>query len=168
MRVYLYSQKWDKFWSISWGHFIIKHKPINNQGVLALQHNNLQLPFLTLITKHGTLNEYMQCVWMSKTYTHVLISVDDRTELKIPKFRCFGNFGSVRFGSVRLEKTEPKQIAEFRFKKYTVGKKIEKKSSSKSFSLSLLWVFLCEIEQKWLFIINFAKNGWEFPKSNVF
>ena len=68
-------------------------------------------------------------------------TVDDRTEPKIPKFRCFGNFGSVRFGSVRLEKTEPKQIAEFRFKKYTVGKKIEKKSSSKSFSLSLLWVF---------------------------
>ena len=65
-------------------------------------------------------------------------TVDDRTEPKIPKFRCFGNFGSVRFGSVRLEKTEPKQIAEFRFKKYTVGKKIEKKSSSKSFSLSLL------------------------------
>ena len=47
------------------------------------------------------------------------ISVDDRTEPKIPKFRCFGNFGSVRFGSVRLEKTELKQIAEFRFKKYT-------------------------------------------------
>ena len=65
-------------------------------------------------------------------------TVDDRTEPKIPKFRCFGNFGLVRFGSVRLEKTEPKQIAEFRFKKYTVGKKIEKKSSSKSFSLSLL------------------------------
>ena len=65
-------------------------------------------------------------------------SVDDQTEPKIPKFWCFGNFGSVRFGSVRLEKTEPKQIAEFRFKKYTVGKKIEKKSSSKSFSLSLL------------------------------
>ena len=70
--------------------------------------------------------------------TAPVYSVDDRTEPKIPKFRCFGNFGSVRFGSVRLEKTEPKQIAEFRFKKYTVGKKIEKKSSSKSFSLSLL------------------------------
>ena len=93
--------------------------------------------------------------------------MDDRTEPKIPKFRCFGNFGSVRFGSVRLEKTEPKQIAEFRFKKYTVGKKIEKKSSSKSFSLSLLWVFLCEIEQKWLFIINFAKNGWTFSQKWV-
>ena len=45
--------------------------------------------------------------------------VDDRTELKIPKFRCFGNFGLVRFGLVRLEKTEPKQISEFRSKKYT-------------------------------------------------
>ena len=45
--------------------------------------------------------------------------VDDRTEPKIPKFRCFGNFGSVCFGSVRLEYTEPKQIAEFRSKKYT-------------------------------------------------
>ena len=104
---------------------------------------------------------------ISTTITKVE-SVDNRTETKIPKFRCFGNFNSVRFGSVRLEKTEPKQIAEFRLKKYTVGKKIEKKSSSKSFSLSLLWVFLCEIEQKWLFIINFAKNGWKFPKINVF
>ena len=45
-------------------------------------------------------------------------SVDDRTEPKIPKFRCFSNFGLVRFGLVRLEKTEPKQIAQFRFKKY--------------------------------------------------
>ena len=42
-------------------------------------------------------------------------AVDDRTEPKIPKFRCFGNFGSVRFGSVRLKNTEPKQIEEFRF-----------------------------------------------------
>ena len=66
------------------------------------------------------------------------ITVDDRTEPKILKFWCFGNFGLVRFGSVRLEKTEPKQISEFRFKKYTVGQKIEKKSSLKSFSLSLL------------------------------
>ena len=38
------------------------------------------------------------------------------------KYRNFGVSGiSIRFGSVRLEKTELKQIAEFRFKKYTMG-----------------------------------------------
>ena len=65
-------------------------------------------------------------VGLMEHFLEGIVPVDDRTEPKIPKFRCFGNFGSVRFGSVRLEKTEPKQIAEFRFKKYTVGKKIEK------------------------------------------
>ena len=57
------------------------------------------------------------------------------TEPKIPKFRCFGNFGSVRFGSVRLKNTEPKQIEEFRFNnklKLHIGSEICKKFSSKS------------------------------------
>ena len=34
------------------------------------------------------------------------ISVDDRTEPEIPKFRCFGNFGSVRFGEIEKYRTE--------------------------------------------------------------
>ena len=84
-----------------------------------------------------------------------LAAVDDRTEPKIPKFRCFGNFGSVRFGSVRLEKTEPKQIAEFRFKRYTVGKKIEKKSSSKSFRSPSAWRSLDPTLDIWS---NFVKK----------
>ena len=62
-------------------------------------------------------------------------AVDDRTEPKIPKFWCFGNFGSVRFGSVRLKNTKPKQIEEFRFNnklKLHIGSEICKKFSSKS------------------------------------
>ena len=64
-----------------------------------------------------------------------MFPVDDRTEPKIPKFWCFGNFGLVRFGSVRLKNTEPKQIEEFRFNnklKLHIGSEICKKFSSKS------------------------------------
>ena len=67
--------------------------------------------------------------------SNIIAAVDDRTEPKIPKFRCFGNFGSVRFGSVRLKNTEPKQIEEFRFNnklKLHIGSEICKKFSSKS------------------------------------
>ena len=40
-------------------------------------------------------------------------SVDDRNETKLPKFRCFGSFGSFRFGSVRCKFTETKHLAKF-------------------------------------------------------
>ena len=36
--------------------------------------------------------------------------MDDRTEPKIPKFRCFGIIGSVRIGSVKFRNTEPKLL----------------------------------------------------------
>ena len=96
-----------------------------------------------------------------------IIPVDDRTEPKIPKFRCFGNFGSVRFGSVRLKNTEPKQIEEFRFKnklKLHIGSEIWKSLAQNLFMESFI-IFFCEIEHKWIFTLEFAKKEYDIAQN---
>ena len=87
--------------------------------------------------------------------------MDDRTEPKIPKFRCFGNFGSVRFGSVRLKNTEPKQIEEFRFNnklKLHIGSEICKKFCSKSVYGILYKSFFVKLNTNDFLTLEFAKN----------
>ena len=95
-------------------------------------------------------------------------SVDDRTEPKIPKFRCFGNFGSVRFGSVRLKNTEPKQIEEFRFNnklKLHIGSEICKKFSSKSVYGILYKFFFVKLNTNDFFTLEFAKNECDIAQN---
>ena len=36
----------------------------------------------------------------------ILQTVDDRNEPKLPKFRCFGSFGSFRFGEIQIYRNE--------------------------------------------------------------
>ena len=100
------------------------------------------------------------------------LPVDDRTEPKIPKFRCFGNFGSVRFGSVRLKNTEPKQIEEFRFNnklKLHIGSEICKKFSSKSVHGIIQYkFFFVKLNTNEFSPQNLPKRSMILPKINVF
>ena len=94
--------------------------------------------------------------------------MDDRTEPKIPKFRCFGNFGSVRFGSVRLKYTEPKQIEEFRFNnklKLHIGSEICKKFRSKSVYGILYKSFFVKLNTNDFFTLEFAKNECDIAQN---
>ena len=95
-------------------------------------------------------------------------AVDDQTEPKIPKFWCFGNFGSVRFGSVRLKNTKPKQIEEFRFNnklKLHIGSEIWKKFSSKSVYGILYKFIFVKFNTNDFFILEFAKNECDIAQN---
>ena len=67
------------------------------------------------------------------------------------KYRNFGvSVISVRFGSVRLKNTKPKQIEEFRLitsSNYTLGQKFVKSLAQNLFMESFI-SFFCEIEHK--------------------
>ena len=88
--------------------------------------------------------------------------------------RKYRNFGvsviSVRFVSVRWDWKKPNRnkLQNLGLKSKQWDRKLKKSLVQNLFHWVFYEFFLCEIEQKWLFIINFAKNGWKFPKINVF